>query len=59
MKHNYLNKSFQQPNRFGLKDKEEDIVDMLRMHLWISVRRNSRAWPIVLRRPLSLKLSKS
>ena len=37
----------------------DNIIDMLGMHLWISVRQNSGTWPIVLRRPLSLKLSKS
>ena len=37
----------------------DNIIDMLRMHLWISVRQNSGTWPMVLRRPLPLKLSKS
>ena len=37
----------------------DNSIDMLRMHLWISVRQNSETWPVVLRRPLSLKLSKT
>ena len=37
----------------------DNIIDKLRMHLWISVQQNSGTWPIVLRRALSLKLSKS